>query len=105
MILSREIAARNQYPAIDVMASLSRVMPQVTDAAHMSAAGHVRRLLAKHREIETLLQLGEYRAGGDPVADEAVRKHEAIREFLCQRTDEFSPRAKTLASLHQLRAG
>jgi type III secretion protein N (ATPase) len=103
MILSREIAARNQYPAIDVMASLSRVMPQVTDAAHMSAAGHVRRLLAKHREIETLLQLGEYRAGGDPVADEAVRKHEAIREFLCQRTDEFSPRANTLASLHQLR--
>ncbi|MFP3247948.1 MAG: type III secretion system ATPase SctN [Paraburkholderia sp.] len=103
MILSREIAARNQYPAIDVMASLSRVMPQVTDAAHMSAAGHIRRLMAKHREIETLLQLGEYRAGGDPVADEAVRKHETIREFLSQRTDEFSPRAETLAALMALR--
>ncbi|MFM0152084.1 type III secretion system ATPase SctN [Paraburkholderia sediminicola] len=102
MILSREIAARNQYPAIDVMASLSRVMPQVTDATHMGAAGHVRRLLARHREIETLLQLGEYRAGGDPVADEAVRKHDAIREFLSQRTDEFSSRADTLTALQAL---
>jgi type III secretion protein N (ATPase) len=102
MILSREIAARNQYPAIDVMASLSRVMPQVTDRAHMDAAGHVRRLLARHREIETLLQLGEYRPGGDPVADEAVRKIDAIKQFLCQRTDEFSTRAETLAALHRL---
>ncbi|GLU32100.1 type III secretion system ATPase SctN [Trinickia caryophylli] len=104
MILSREIAARNQYPAIDVLASLSRVMPQVTDSAHREAAGHVRRLLAKHREIETLLQLGEYRAGGDPVADEAVRKIEAIRQFLCQRTDEFSARDATLAALRGLHA-
>ncbi len=104
MILSREIAARNQYPAIDVLASLSRVMPQVTDSAHREAAGHVRRLLAKHREIETLLQLGEYRAGGDPVADEAVRKIEAIRQFLCQRTDEFSARDATLEALRGLHA-
>jgi type III secretion protein N (ATPase) len=84
------------------MASLSRVMPQVTDRAHMDAAGHVRRLLARHREIETLLQLGEYRPGGDPVADEAVRKIDAIKQFLCQRTDEFSTRAETLAALHRL---
>ncbi|OXI30018.1 EscN/YscN/HrcN family type III secretion system ATPase [Burkholderia sp. AU16741] len=104
MILSREIAARNQYPAIDVLASLSRVMPQVTDDAHREAAGHVRRLLAKHRDIETLLQLGEYRAGGDPVADEAVRKIEAIRQFLCQRTDEFSTREATRDALRGLRA-
>jgi ATP synthase in type III secretion protein N len=102
MILSREIAARNQYPAIDVSASLSRVMPQVTDVQHRTAAGHLRRLIARHREIETLLQLGEYREGGDPIADEAVRKHEAIRTFLGQRTDEFSERAATLAALQQL---
>ena len=102
MILSRDIAARNQYPAIDVLASLSRVMPQVTAREQMDAAGHVRRLLAKHREIETLLQLGEYRAGGDPVADEAVRKIDAIRQFLCQRTDEFSSRVDTLAALPRL---
>lgn len=102
MILSREIAARNQYPAIDVLASLSRVMPQVTPVAHRDAAGHLRRLLAKHREIETLIQLGEYRPGGDPVADEAVAKIEGIRQFLCQRTDEFSAREDTLAALQRL---
>jgi len=102
MILSREIAARNQYPAIDVSASLSRVMPQVTEAQHRAAAGHLRRLIAKHREVETLLQLGEYREGGDPLADEAVRKIESIRAFLGQGTDEFSARRATLAALQQL---
>ncbi|WP_412025851.1 type III secretion system ATPase SctN [Burkholderia cepacia] len=105
MVLSREIAARNQYPAIDVGASLSRVMPQVTDPTHRDAAGHVRKLMAKYRDIETLLQLGEYREGGDPLADEAVRKRDAIQAFLCQRTDEPSRPAETLAELHRLTMG
>jgi type III secretion protein N (ATPase) len=102
MVLSRDIAARNQYPAIDVGASLSRVMPQVTDPAHRDAAGHVRKLMAKYRDIETLLQLGEYREGGDLLADEAVRKRDAIHAFLCQRTDEPSRQADTLDALRQL---
>ena len=102
MILSREIAALNQYPAIDVLGSLSRVMPLVVTREHMDRAGHVRRLLAKHKEIETLLQIGEYKPGGDPLADEAIARIDAIRAFLCQRTDEFaSPReiATALAAL------
>ncbi len=102
MILSREIAARNQYPAIDVLGSLSRVMPLIATREHMDRAGHVRRLLAKYKEIETLLQIGEYRPGGDPLADEAIARIDSIRAFLCQRTDEFaSPReiATALAAL------
>ena len=102
MILSREIAARNQYPAIDVLGSLSRVMPLIATREHMDRAGHVRRLLAKHKEIETLLQIGEYKPGGDPLADEAIARIDSIRAFLCQRTDEFaSPReiATALAAL------
>ncbi|MGF7187349.1 type III secretion protein N (ATPase) [Robbsia andropogonis] len=105
MILSRDIAARNQYPAIDVGASLSRVMPQVAGRRQCDAAGHVRRLMAKHRDIETLIQLGEYREGADPVADEAVRKQEPIRQFLSQRTDESSVPEQTfdwLDRLHQV---
>jgi len=90
MILSREIAARHQYPAIDVLGSLSRVMPQVVSHERMEQAGHLRRLLAKHKEIETLLQIGEYRAGSDPLADEAIARIDEIRAFLNQRTDEFS---------------
>lgn len=102
IILSREIAARNQYPAIDVLGSLSRIMPQVATREHVGAAGRLRQLLAKHREIETLLQLGEYQAGSDPAADEAVAKIDRIRAFLNQRTDEYSPPDATLAALHEL---
>jgi type III secretion protein N (ATPase) len=103
MILSREIAARNQYPAIDVLASLSRVMPQVTSREHMERAGHVRRLMAKYKEIETLLQVGEYKDGSDPLADEAIAKIDAIRAFLNQRTDEFAEPPATFAALGELR--
>jgi ATP synthase in type III secretion protein N len=88
MILSRKIAARNQYPAIDVLASLSRVMPQIVPAAHQAAAGKFRRLMAKFDEIELLVQMGEYRAGADPAADEAVAKNDEVRAFLGQATED-----------------
>ncbi|MCX8566635.1 MAG: ATP synthase in type III secretion protein N [Glomeribacter sp. 1016415] len=102
IILSREIAARNQYPAIDVLGSLSRVMHQVTPEPHREAAARVRRLLAKHREVETLLQLGEYQAGSDPVADEAIAKIEAIRSLLSQRTDALADPTETIETLQEL---
>lgn len=102
MILSREIAAKNRYPAIDVLASLSRVMPQVTSGEHMQAAARVRELLAKHKEVEVLLQIGEYKPGGDPVADEAVNKIDAIRAFLSQATGEMVALDETEAGLFAL---
>lgn len=90
LILSREIAARNQYPAIDVLGSLSRVMSQIVSAEQRQYAGQLRRLLAKHNEVETLLQVGEYRHGSDAVADEAIARIDAIRDFLSQPTDQLS---------------
>ena len=102
MILSREIAARNQYPAIDVLASLSRVMPQVTSPDHVNAAGHIRRLMAKHREIETLLQVGEYQAGSDALADEAIAKIDGIRSLLNQSTSDLTPPRVTIDALREL---
>lgn len=104
MILSREIAAQNRYPAIDVLGSLSRVMPQVTSRAHVDTANHIRSLMARHKEVEVLLQLGEYQAGSDPLADEAIAKIGEIREFLGQRTDEFVDGAQTLAQLQRIAA-
>ena len=89
MILSRKIAARNQYPAIDVLGSLSRVMSQIVPKQHQAAAGKLRKLMAKYDEIEPLMQMGEYKPGNDPVADEAVHKQEAIRDFLSQATDDL----------------
>lgn len=90
MILSRKIAARNQYPAIDVLNSLSRVMSQITAPEHQEAAGRLRTLLAKYNDTETLIQMGEYKPGSDPEIDEAVARFPGLIEFLSQRTgDQF----------------
>ncbi|MGN6667157.1 MAG: type III secretion system ATPase SctN [Trinickia sp.] len=102
MILSRDIAARNRYPAIDVLESLSRVMPQITTPEHRDLAGHVRRLMAQYKEVEMLLQIGEYQRGSNALADEAIDKHDAIHDFLCQRTDEFVDGDVTLAMLESI---
>jgi type III secretion protein N (ATPase) len=102
MILSREIAAQNRYPAIDVLGSLSRVMPQVTSREHRAAAGHLRRLLAQYKDVEMLLQIGEYQAGSNPLADEAIRKIDGIRAFLGQPVDELVDGEHTQAMLAQL---
>jgi type III secretion protein N (ATPase) len=89
LILSRKIAARNQYPAIDVLGSLSRVMSQIVPKEHHKANGKMRQLMAKYDEIEPLVQMGEYRPGNDPLADEAMQKAQYIREFLCQATSDL----------------
>lgn len=102
LVLAREIAARNQYPAVDVLGSLSRVMNQVVSAEQREAAGHLRRLLAAYRDVEMLLKLGEYEQGNDALADEAVAKYPGILEFLGQRTDEPSYFEETLAALQDL---
>jgi type III secretion protein N (ATPase) len=89
LILSRDIAARNRYPAIDILNSLSRVMTQVAPQDHCAAAGRMRQLLAKYNEVETLLQMGEYKEGSDAVADTAVQWNGWMEDFLRQRTDEW----------------
>jgi type III secretion protein N (ATPase) len=101
IVLSRAIAARNHYPAIDVLNSLSRVMTLVASSAHCSGAGRVRKLMAKFNEIELLLQIGEYQQGTDPLADEAISHHDAIEQFLIQGTDEEAPGAHTHAIISQ----
>jgi type III secretion protein N (ATPase) len=102
MILSRKIAARNQYPAIDVLGSLSRVMSQVVPKSHQAVAGKFRKLMAKYDEIEPLLQMGEYAPGNDALADEAVQKIEYIRAFLNQATDDLWDFGHTLQELAQV---
>nr|WKF60279.1 putative ATP synthase YscN [Paraburkholderia busanensis] len=102
LILSREIAAKNRYPAIDVLGSLSRVMPQVVTREYLDASTRLRELLAQHRDVEMLLQVGEYQAGSNPLADEAIAKIDAINAFLSQRTDHYADPADTAATLMQL---
>jgi type III secretion protein N (ATPase) len=102
VILSREIAARNQWPAVDVLPSLSRLMSVVADPEHRRAAGRLRELMAAYERQRDLILLGAYQRGADPVTDEAVARMEAITTFLRQRTDEPAPFAETRARLLSL---
>jgi type III secretion protein N (ATPase) len=102
IVLSRELGARNHWPAIDVVPSLSRVMPLVTDAEHRQAAGHLRELLAAHERQRDLILLGAYQRGSDPRTDEALAKLDAIDHFLKQGVHEVSPFGETRARLLSL---
>jgi flagellum-specific ATP synthase len=81
IVLSRKLAAGNHYPAIDVLGSVSRVMPDVVPQAHLSAASGVRDLLATYREAEDLVNIGAYVAGSNPRVDHALARIDAIRAF------------------------
>ncbi|MBL9157777.1 MAG: type III secretion system ATPase SctN [Verrucomicrobiales bacterium] len=102
IILSRALAAANHYPAIDVLASVSRVFNAITDPEHRRAASRLRELLAKYREVELLLKIGEYKKGNDPVADEAIARVESLNEFLKQGLHEKSRFSETLTALREV---
>ncbi|MEM9838710.1 MAG: type III secretion system ATPase SctN [Pseudomonadota bacterium] len=102
IILSRKLAAENHYPAIDVLASVSRVMNAIVDQEHKGANQKVRALMAKYAEVELLLKIGEYKEGSDEEADEAVKKMPLIRQFLCQGLEERSEFNDTRSALLQL---
>ncbi|MGF7187970.1 type III secretion protein N (ATPase) [Robbsia andropogonis] len=99
IVLSRALAATNHYPAIDVLASTSRVMNAVTSLEHRAAAARVRELMAKYDDVALLLKIGEYQRGGDPVTDEAIAKRDAIVRFLRQGVHEHSTFEETLGQL------
>ncbi|MGP9822702.1 FliI/YscN family ATPase [Salinarimonas sp. NSM] len=102
MVLSDKLAAQNHYPAIDILASRSRLFNDVTTPEHREAAGRLRELYARYQDLELLIQVGEYKEGGDPVADEAVKKIDAIRRFLRQKPGENAPFADTVQILRAL---
>ncbi len=86
--LSRRLANRGQYPAVSVLDSISRVMPDVVDAELLAAAGRVKRLLAIWSEIEDLVSIGAYAAGSNAEYDLAIRTRADIEACLRQRIDE-----------------
>jgi ATP synthase in type III secretion protein N len=88
--LSRKLASASHYPAIDVLASTSRVMPRVAQPSHQKAAATLRRQLAKFQDVELLLQIGEYKKGSDTEADDAIRNMPAIRRLLQQGAEQRS---------------
>jgi len=88
IMLSRDLAHRNHYPAVDVLQSISRVMPEVTSNEHRQAAGLIRNLLAVFKKNEDLINIGAYVKGSDPKCDKAIAMMDKINEFLQQSTDQ-----------------
>ena len=101
IVLSRKLAAANHYPAIDIQASVSRVMNAIVTPEHKKAAQRLRAILAKYAEIELLVQIGEYKEGADADADSALAHMSAVNAFLRQKQDEKSTFAETVAALQQ----
>jgi type III secretion protein N (ATPase) len=102
IILSRKLASANHYPASDVLASVSRVMNSIVDKEHKKMAQEVRAILAKYAEMELLVQIGEYKAGTDAAADNALARIGRVNDFLKQGLDERSPFEETLRALKAL---
>lgn len=88
IVLDRRIAARNHFPAIDVMVSASRLMSEVTSKEHLVMAGKLRELIATYKEAEDLINIGAYSKGSNQKIDEAIAKNSAINSFLRQSKEE-----------------
>jgi len=102
LILSRRIAEAGQYPAVDVLASISRVMNDIVPASHRELARQAREVLSAYREAADLIEVGAYAAGSNPRVDRAIRCIEPLRAFLRQDPNERSPLAETLGRLTAL---
>ncbi len=88
IVLNRKLAQKNHYPAIDVLASISRCMSAIADPEHKKAAGKLKNVLATYNDAEDLINIGAYRAGANKNIDYAVSKIERVNAFLMQETDE-----------------
>ncbi len=99
IVLSRELAERGHFPAIDVLSSVSRLAPEIADAGDLRLAGWVRELLGAHREVADLIQVGAYVAGSDPRVEMALAAMPHIDTFLRQDVTEATPVEEVRARL------
>ena len=102
ILLSRKLGAAGHYPAIDVLGSLSRLFTRLATPDHRAAATAVRALMAKHAEIEFLVQVGEYRPGADALADRAIAARPEIDALLRQPETERAAMANALLMLRSI---
>jgi flagellum-specific ATP synthase len=99
IILTRELAARGHYPAVDILTSLSRLMPHVATGEHMTMARDLRARLAALKDAEDLVLLGAYKKGANAEVDAALRSRDEVRALLVQRKEDGSDLAETIARL------
>lgn len=102
IVLSRDLAAKNHYPSIDVLNSTSRVMRDVVTPEHMELSGKIQEIMATYRESEDLINIGAYRAGSNPKIDYTISRINAVNDFLQQGIDEKVDMAGTETALKDL---
>lgn len=100
IVLSRKLAERGHFPAIDVAASLSRLMPEIADELHGADAARARGLMSRYAELEWLISLGEYKPGQDAAADDALEHHPRLLDLVRQDIRIFAVWEHTLEHLH-----
>ena len=105
IVLSRDLAQRGHYPAIDIPASLSRVMTDITSPQHQALARQFRALIAAYEANRDLVLMGAYRQGADPQLDQAIAMHGALADFLMQPAQEIVPVDSCINQLTQLLGG
>jgi flagellum-specific ATP synthase len=105
IVLSRDLAAKNHYPAIDILQSSSRVMRKLVDDDHLQMSGKIREILAVYSEQEDLINIGAYTKGANPKIDMALKYIELVNRFLCQDIMEKSSLKQTLEDLKKLFQG
>jgi flagellum-specific ATP synthase len=102
IVLSRDLAWRNHYPCIDILASISRLMPDLVPQKYTEQAGRIREWLSTYRKAEDMLNIGAYVKGSNPKIDLALKKIDLVNSFLVQRSDERVGVEKAMAAVDQL---
>ena len=104
IVLNRKLAQKNHYPAIDVLASISRVMSSIVSGEQKEFAGKLKNVMATYAEAEDLINIGAYKNGSNKEIDYAIAKHVAVDTYLLQRTDEkfeFEQEVEMLKSIFE----
>lgn len=102
IILSRKLASLGHYPAIDILNSVSRVMPLIVDDLHMESAISFREILSIYKDAEDLITIGAYESGSNPKIDYAISKIDTLNNFLKQRVKEFTSYEETIVGLKDI---
>jgi len=105
IVLSRELAHKGHFPAIDILQSASRVMKAVTTSDHVRMAQKLREIIATYRDAEDLINVGAYKAGANPKIDRAIKVIDQVNDFLRQKTEDHSNMNQCLRQLAQITVG
>lgn len=105
IVLSRNLASANHYPAIDVLQSVSRLMKEIVAKPHAEKAAEIRRSMATYRDSRDLIQIGAYKRGSDSSIDRAITLNPQIEQFLCQNVEEAPSFEASVARLLSIGEG